>query len=332
MEDKNKQPGRVERTAQTAISKTAGKAIGQKIAQTATAKAIGSALGSTLGSAVPVIGNILGAFVGNLLGAAATKGLKDVGRVIGAIPFAFVNAAAAFGAAVAQAATISFGFLIGAAMVLVLFIGFMLFIINSGAYVAPGGGTIVTDGGTEGYQDCPSGGPSGWPVTTGSGQAYWIQQGPFTPSGWTHFGLEAIDVGLSSGQLITPNHTIIATHDGVVRWAGTDRYDGLFVDILGECSNGVPYRTRHVHFTTISSNIWNPVTDEVFQIPVTRGTILGVVGDTGYANSIHDHYEFRPAAAGLDDRFVGSPIPMQFPYIPASILRGCTTNCGTTIP
>lgn len=208
----------------------------------------------------------------------------------------------------------------------------IMFIINSGAYIvppsdssqliagpAPGG--IVSEGGP--------GCPEGWPLDTSQGQSYVMTQGSFTPEGWTHWGLEAIDLTLYGP--VRPSNIVVATHDGKVRWGGTDADDGLFVDLIGTC-NGVPFRSRHVHFTVINPNIYDPVQDKVFQINVTKGYVLGIIGNTGYANTVHDHYEFRPANAGWANRFVNSPILMQNPFIPVTPTRGCTTNCNIRIP
>ncbi|MBI4057972.1 M23 family metallopeptidase [Candidatus Microgenomates bacterium] len=149
-------------------------------------------------------------------------------------------------------------------------------------------------------QDCPS----GWPIAHG-----WIDQGP--DGTYSHNGLEAIDAEVPPtlnyrGQL-KGVHDVFSTHKGTVVFRGKDGYDGNYVKIRGVCE-GNEFFSLHVHFDTMSVVIGQEV---------VKGTVLGKAGDTGFANSVHDHYAFQ----GLK---------MQPPYIPVAIPRGCVgfANCG----
>lgn len=143
MDDQKKQPGKVEQAAQSVVSKKVGQSISTKIAQSA----IGKAVGGALGSVVPVFGNIIGGIAGNLLAGALTKGAKEIGKTIGALPFNALNALNQFAnvlaVTVTQTIQIALGSLVLGFGVLALFIAFTLFIINSGAYVVPPGENIT---------------------------------------------------------------------------------------------------------------------------------------------------------------------------------------------
>jgi murein DD-endopeptidase MepM/ murein hydrolase activator NlpD len=149
-------------------------------------------------------------------------------------------------------------------------------------------------------EDCPA----GWPVDTSQGQEYFIGQGPFGTV--THGDDEAIDVHpYENGtyNIVTSADRIIATHQGRISDLGVDGYGGLYVDILGQCA-GSGFRSRHVHFSSISSGL-------AIDGQVTRGTVLGIMGQTGWAAVPHNHYEFMGESS-----YFNPPILMGSPFIP----------------
>ncbi len=85
---------------------------------------------------------------------------------------------------------------------------------------------------------------------------------------------EGVDLGASTG---TP---VAATGDGQVVWAGwRDRYGNLI-----EIDHGNGLRTRYGHLSKIM------VTNGAH---VSRGSIIGLVGETGRTTGPHLHYEVR---------------------------------------
>ncbi len=71
---------------------------------------------------------------------------------------------------------------------------------------------------------------------------------------------------------------VMATADGVVRWAGRNGGFGLMIEI--EHGNG--FRTRYAHLSKILVTRGQRL---------KRGEIIGLVGDTGYSTGSHLHYE-----------------------------------------
>ncbi len=323
-----------ETTARPAISRAVGKKISSKIASTAIGKAIGSAFGAIGGTIFPIIGNIAGSIIGGAAAGLITKGAKNVGKAIGALPFATASLANQIAMVVtlslAQALGATFGILLAALAILVMFTAFTIFIINSGAYIMPHSNVTLDPDFPPISQDCPDGGPSGWPVATDNGQVYYIAQGPFTQ--WSHSGLEAIDVSFNAPKgTVRSNYTVIATHPGIIISFGVDHDGGLWLDMIGECSNGVAFRTRHVHFDSISANITQGMR-------VDRGFVLGIVGSTGQATGPHDHYEFRAVRRFDNGRNANSPFRMEPPFIPKPVTRGCIDGsrihppCNVRVP
>lgn len=330
MAEGQKKPGRVEQAAEQAGAKAIGKAISSKVVNSAVGKAVGSALGAVGGTVLPVVGNVIGGVIGGAAAGAITKGVKESAKAIGALPFALANLgaqiASIFALSFTQALGAAFTFTIALAAGLAFFVAFALFIINSGAYVVPPGGGIAGGGGEPptSSQECPEGGPAGWPVATDNGQSYYVAQGPFTQ--WSHTGLEAIDVQFNAPKdAIRPNYTVIATHPGVIQSMGVDAYGGLWLDMTGVCSTGLRFRTRHVHFSSISDSV-------VRGMRVERGFVLGIVGATGYATGPHDHYEFRAINRYDAGRYADAPFLMEPPFIPKPVTRGCVDRSATHPP
>lgn len=304
----------------TGIKALVNKGWTMAVARVGALKAIGSAVGSVLGP----IGTIIGGFILSAVGNAFSKlarSPEQFAEIMLAPLYSFIAMMSAAAAAAMSAATSAASSLFIATGVGIALIALSLFIIQAGGYMVPGGQLLSS--GEDGYTDpeftpdCPS----GWPVSTDEGQRYYISQGPFTPNGWTHYGLEAIDVILL-GE-ITPSHTIVTTHPGRITSIGVDSYGGLYIDMIGTCG-GREFRSRNVHFSSFSPNI-----NRYDQ--VERGTVLGIVGTTGYSTAIHDHYEFRPKSAYTGVRFVNSPIRMKSPFVPETPARGCT-QCNIYIP
>lgn len=133
--------------------------------------------------------------------------------------------------------------------------------------------------------------PSGWPVDG----SYEITQGP--NGGFSHVGIEAIDIGVGMG---TP---VKATHSGVAHVVYTSgAYRPVYVDISSNC--GGAFSSRYAHLSVVN------VKDG--QI-VTMGEVIGLSGSDG--TGPHLHYEF-----------IG--LKMAPPNIPKSVPYGCSDNCG----
>jgi len=146
----------------------------------------------------------------------------------------------------------------------------------------------------------PPGCPSGWPTPSGR-----ITQGPKTSS--THYGVEAIDIGVGLG---TP---IFATHPGRAIAVGSSGPYGNYVDVYGVCQ-GVSFITRYAHMPNV------PFYGEKL---VNTGDQIGVVDNTGNSTGNHLHYEIRGGALGDINQFLPKPVP-----------PGCVeySQCLVTIP
>jgi|GEM_PF-2351207 len=305
---------------------------GNAAAKAVSAKVTGAVIAAGLTTVAPVVGTAVGFVAGQYINKAVVYGIDKAKKGAKLA----VAASAGFILFIASTLTVAASSVVGAVATLIILIPFLIalivFIINTGGYIVPPSDSGIADSGSgfidvpEGPGECPEG-PAGWPVDVSRGQVYLVSQGPFSNS--SHYGLEAIDV-LHPSNSYNNNNTVIATHPGTVRSAGTDSYGGKYVDIEGSC-NGVQFRSRHVHFFIISPGI-------VAGATVARGRVLGVMGNTGYSDkgSKHDHYEFRALEAFGGNPFANSPIPMSPPYLPKAVARGCGDgvgpNCGVSVP
>jgi murein DD-endopeptidase MepM/ murein hydrolase activator NlpD len=138
----------------------------------------------------------------------------------------------------------------------------------------------------------PPGCPSGWPTTSGR-----ITQGPKTSS--SHYGVEAIDIGVGFG---TP---IFSTHPGKAIAVGSSGPYGNYVDVYGVCQ-GVAFVTRYAHMPSV------PFYGERV---VAAGDQIGVVDSTGKkangqssSTGNHLHYEIRGGALGSINQFLPTPV------------------------
>ena len=131
----------------------------------------------------------------------------------------------------------------------------------------------------------PPGCPSIWPTASGR-----ITQGPKTSS--THYGSEAIDIGVGMG---TP---ILTTHPGKAIAVGSSGPYGNYVDVYGICQ-GINYITRYAHMPSV------PFYGEKL---VNTGDQIGVVNNTGNSTGNHLHYEIRGGALGDINQFLPKPV------------------------
>jgi len=140
--------------------------------------------------------------------------------------------------------------------------------------------------------------PSGWPIMPEGGESsLTITQGP--NGGFSHVGIEAIDVGATTG------HSIISTHSGTATVVRTSNaYRPLYIDVESTC-NGKTIITRYAHLSASSVSTGQKV---------IKGQIIGLSGSDGTGS--HLHYEFR------------QNIKMDVPYIPKHVPYGCSDNCG----
>ncbi|MEK7581469.1 MAG: peptidoglycan DD-metalloendopeptidase family protein [Patescibacteria group bacterium] len=170
-------------------------------------------------------------------------------------------------------------------------------------------GTTKTDSATTTVQigNPPANCPAGWPTAAGT-----ISQG--IKGAWSHnalfaFGEEAIDIAGAT----TTNTPTFATFTGTairVNDANDNGY-GRFVDVAGNC-NGTAFTARWAHLNSIDALV-------APNQPITFGTQIGRVGDTGHVTGPHLHYSF----IGLN---------MTTPYIPTSPPQTCDGEaaCGVT--
>ena len=162
---------------------------------------------------------------------------------------------------------------------------------------------VLTVGGPP--QDCPLGEP-----TSG-----YVNQGP--NGGASHGGLEAIDIHNNKGTIIKATHKGVAkvTYDngGKPSWCTNSKWNppGKNVVISGMC-NGKAFTSRYAHFEFVNEAAINGK-------EITRGTELGIMGDSGCANLPHLHYQFN----GLE---------MKPPNIPKPVPYGCVGSCNVSFP
>lgn len=106
---------------------------------------------------------------------------------------------------------------------------------------------------------------------------------------------EGVDMGAITGTPVT------ATGDGQVVWATwRDRY-GLLVEV----DHGMGVHTRYAHLSKVLVNLGQHV---------SRGTPLGLVGETGRTTGPHLHYEVRVGEQATN--------PMKFIMAGQNVLKG----------
>ncbi|HLE49097.1 MAG TPA: M23 family metallopeptidase [Patescibacteria group bacterium] len=169
---------------------------------------------------------------------------------------------------------------------------FMLFIINSGAYIVPPGTDLTGElsGSTVYTGPLPEECPSIWPVTYST----IITQGPlYCGLSGSHCRLQAIDV--RTGVI---GREIVATHTGTAV-SGWDSCLGNNVRITSTC-NGTEVTSVYAHLISVSVGGGQLV---------QRGRPVGISDNTGTCTtSAHLHYGF-----------VNNALPMAYPYIPETV-------------
>jgi murein DD-endopeptidase MepM/ murein hydrolase activator NlpD len=120
---------------------------------------------------------------------------------------------------------------------------------------------------------------------------------------------------------------VVATHAGVVEWADITDSGAYVVRIRDTC--GGNFQSRYVHLLKDSITV-------VVGQPVSTGTILGIVGCTGFCASPHVHYDFREPNGAFKTRGVTLPPYMTTPYLPKDVpykcVAGSSNPCNVTIP
>jgi len=138
----------------------------------------------------------------------------------------------------------------------------------------------------------------GWPTYHG-----FIFQGPKAScANCTHRVVEAIDIGPGPG--VSMGDAVLATVEGNILATGTDPIYGNYID-LQSGDPDVPTIIRYGHLSAVFVGKGQPV---------SPGSVIGAVGDTGMGGT-HLHYEFRLRA-----------LEMRVPYIPddgGGGIRGC---------
>jgi murein DD-endopeptidase MepM/ murein hydrolase activator NlpD len=113
--------------------------------------------------------------------------------------------------------------------------------------------------------------PSIWPTKGWISSSFGYRTSPFTGRREFHKGLDI------SGPIGTP---VYAPANGTVTFSGTD--GGYGICIVLNHGNGITTRYAHMHRTSV----------KVGQT-VTRGELIGLMGNTGRSTGPHLHYEVR---------------------------------------
>lgn len=151
--------------------------------------------------------------------------------------------------------------------------------------------------------------PAIWPTDTG-----YITQGAYTPSGFSHHTMEAIDIG-------TNLRPVFAGHSGQVIASGKSSCIGNYIEIQSSCE-GKLYKSQYAHLEGRSVSVGQQV---------TMGQTIGLSGNTGSCTTgPHLHYRFMFVPSG-NPKYPYTPPYMMIPYIPANIPRGCVYNCGVSL-
>ena len=138
----------------------------------------------------------------------------------------------------------------------------------------------------------------GWPTYHG----FIFQGRKASCANCTHRVVEAIDIGPGPG--VSMGDAVLATVEGNILATGTDPIYGNYID-LQSGDPDVPTIIRYGHLSAVFVGKGQPV---------SPGSVIGAVGDTGMGGT-HLHYEFRLRA-----------LEMRVPYIPddgGGGIRGC---------
>lgn len=199
-----------------------------------------------------------------------------------------------------------------------LFVIFVLFIINSGAYMVPPGENLSNQPSLIGDSQCTETErpecPCGWPVLPNEGESVLdVYQGSHTiPMVGTHSVIEAIDVIHLPEGYLAPGHPVTSRVSGTVRriWSDPVVY-GNAVEIESTCQ-GSPIILRYGHNTAV-------VVSEGESVEMNQ--IIAYSGDSGMGGP-HVHYEFANPTS----------FSMQPPYIPKPIPEGCNSWASNPYP
>ncbi|OGM19853.1 hypothetical protein A2686_01320 [Candidatus Woesebacteria bacterium RIFCSPHIGHO2_01_FULL_38_10] len=157
--------------------------------------------------------------------------------------------------------------------------------------------------------DCPKNCPSGWPLSSG-----YVTQGAYTPGGYSHHTMEAIDIGASGRPTFT-------THTGVVRIL-YDSCEGNQVHVVSTCEGREFFSEySHLEATSVSTGT-----------TVRVGDVIGISGNTGSCTTgPHLHYRFRYTDFS-NPSYPNNPPYMWTSYIPNNVPRSCTStaSCNTS--
>lgn len=286
-----------------------------------------------IASKAGVIGAIGGGAIGSVFGPVGLVVGASIGAAAGGITFGAQAAGlVALGGFVTTSVIASIAVPLAIIFVLVpLFVALTLFIINSGAYVVPGGEALV--GGN--FGTLPTGCPAQmWPLSTNRGETYTVTQGPgggvsHGPPNYPY--QEAIDIGPTND--LGRKASVIITHPGIVKVAGVDEYGGNYVEVIDTC--GGNFRTSYAHMLNLAVKVGDTVKE---------GSLVGQIGNTGFATNIHVHYSFLNADPGKFNGTLKSdpnrqkyPPPfMVTPYIPKTVPQFCVISqekaCRVDVP
>jgi hypothetical protein len=155
--------------------------------------------------------------------------------------------------------------------------------------------------------------PHEWPIDSG-----YITQGAYTPSGYSHHSMEAIDIGAN----LRPT---FAGHSGIVTKAEHSSCLGNYIEIQSICE-GKSFVSQYAHLEGLGVKTGQEV---------VMGQTIGLSGNTGSRNCTsgpHLHYRFKYVPSG-NPSFPENPPYMMKTYIPENVRRGCTNSgsCGVSI-
>ena len=105
-------------------------------------------------------------------------------------------------------------------------------------------------------------------------------------------GHNGIDMAAPVGE------PVLAAHDGVVTYAGTDSREG--VGVVLRTSETYEYQGKEVYFKTIYWHLLSTIPVLVNQ-KVKIGDTIGFADTTGYAKGSHLHFGLKPIAEGENE-------------------------------